>query len=131
MTAHIRPDLATIPANLAGVPGISVPNGLADEDDLPSGFQVLAPALADEIRLLHQEAQVSALGGDGRSEGAGAGLGLAIVREFVRGGYAGFFSSEWEGHAFADLGEADPIDLVKKQHALMRRAIEQAVTARV
>ncbi len=41
-------DLATIPANLAGVPGISVPNGLADEDELPSGFQVLAPALADD-----------------------------------------------------------------------------------
>jgi aspartyl-tRNA(Asn)/glutamyl-tRNA(Gln) amidotransferase subunit A len=41
-------DLATIPANLAGVPGISVPNGLADEDGLPSGFQVLAPALADD-----------------------------------------------------------------------------------
>ncbi len=41
-------DLATIPANLAGVPGISVPNGLAEEDGLPSGFQVLAPALADD-----------------------------------------------------------------------------------
>ena len=41
-------DLATIPANLSGVPGISVPNGLADEDGLPSGFQVLAPALADD-----------------------------------------------------------------------------------
>ncbi|MGZ4465742.1 MAG: amidase family protein, partial [Nocardioides sp.] len=41
-------DLATIPANLAGVPGISVPSGLADEDGLPAGFQVLAPILADE-----------------------------------------------------------------------------------
>jgi aspartyl-tRNA(Asn)/glutamyl-tRNA(Gln) amidotransferase subunit A len=41
-------DLATIPANLAGVPGISVPSGLADEDGLPAGFQVLAPALADD-----------------------------------------------------------------------------------
>ncbi|UAL28932.1 Asp-tRNA(Asn)/Glu-tRNA(Gln) amidotransferase subunit GatA [Nocardioides rotundus] len=41
-------DLATIPANLAGVPGISVPNGLAEEDGLPSGFQILAPALADD-----------------------------------------------------------------------------------
>jgi len=41
-------DLATIPANLAGVPGISVPSGLADEDGLPSGFQVLAPAMADD-----------------------------------------------------------------------------------
>jgi aspartyl-tRNA(Asn)/glutamyl-tRNA(Gln) amidotransferase subunit A len=41
-------DLATIPANLSGVPGISVPNGLADEDGLPSGVQVLAPAMADD-----------------------------------------------------------------------------------
>ncbi|MFJ2620485.1 sugar phosphate isomerase/epimerase family protein [Glutamicibacter sp. NPDC087344] len=50
-----------------------------------------------------------------------------IVRQFVRGGYQGFLSSEWEGHAFADLGESDPIDLVKKQHTLMRQAIEDAV----
>jgi aspartyl-tRNA(Asn)/glutamyl-tRNA(Gln) amidotransferase subunit A len=41
-------DLATIPANLAGVPGISVPSGLADEDGLPTGVQVLAPATADD-----------------------------------------------------------------------------------
>ncbi|HET9500523.1 MAG TPA: Asp-tRNA(Asn)/Glu-tRNA(Gln) amidotransferase subunit GatA [Marmoricola sp.] len=41
-------DIATIPANLAGVPGISVPAGLAPEDDLPVGFQVLAPATADD-----------------------------------------------------------------------------------
>jgi aspartyl-tRNA(Asn)/glutamyl-tRNA(Gln) amidotransferase subunit A len=41
-------DLATIPANLAGVPGISVPSGLADEDGLPAGVQVLAPAMADD-----------------------------------------------------------------------------------
>ena len=40
-------DLATIPANLSGVPGISVPSGLAD-DGLPAGFQVLAPAMADD-----------------------------------------------------------------------------------
>src|SRR6187200_3513474 len=31
-------DLATIPANLSGVPGISVPAGLAEEDGLPVGF---------------------------------------------------------------------------------------------
>ncbi|CAB4717766.1 MAG: Asp-tRNA(Asn)/Glu-tRNA(Gln) amidotransferase subunit GatA [Actinobacteria bacterium] len=41
-------DLATIPANLAGVPGISLPAGLAEEDGLPVGFQILAPALADD-----------------------------------------------------------------------------------
>jgi aspartyl-tRNA(Asn)/glutamyl-tRNA(Gln) amidotransferase subunit A len=41
-------DIATIPANLAGVPGLSLPAGLAPEDGLPVGFQVLAPALADD-----------------------------------------------------------------------------------
>jgi len=41
-------DIATIPANLAGVPGISVPAGLAPEDGLPVGLQLLAPALADD-----------------------------------------------------------------------------------
>jgi aspartyl-tRNA(Asn)/glutamyl-tRNA(Gln) amidotransferase subunit A len=41
-------DLATIPANLSGVPGISVPSGLADEDGLPAGVQILAPALQDD-----------------------------------------------------------------------------------
>jgi aspartyl-tRNA(Asn)/glutamyl-tRNA(Gln) amidotransferase subunit A len=40
-------DVATIPANLAGVPGLSLPSGLSD-DGLPVGFQVLAPARADE-----------------------------------------------------------------------------------
>ena len=39
-------DVATIPANLAGVPGISVPSGLSD-DGLPVGFQALAPVRED------------------------------------------------------------------------------------
>lgn len=41
-------DIATIPANLAGVPGMSLPAGLADEDGLPVGFQILAPAHGDD-----------------------------------------------------------------------------------
>ena len=40
-------DVATIPANLAGVPGLSLPSGLAS-DGLPTGIQFLAPATADE-----------------------------------------------------------------------------------
>ena len=39
-------DVATIPANLAGIPGMSLPSGLSD-DGLPVGFQVLAPARED------------------------------------------------------------------------------------
>ena len=41
-------DIATIPVNLAGIGGISVPSGLADEDSLPTGFQIMAPAMKDE-----------------------------------------------------------------------------------
>jgi aspartyl-tRNA(Asn)/glutamyl-tRNA(Gln) amidotransferase subunit A len=41
-------DLCTIPSNLAGNAAISVPCGLADEDRLPVGLQVMAPVLADD-----------------------------------------------------------------------------------
>jgi aspartyl-tRNA(Asn)/glutamyl-tRNA(Gln) amidotransferase subunit A len=41
-------DLCTIPCNLAGNAAISVPCGLAPEDGLPVGLQVMAPVLADD-----------------------------------------------------------------------------------
>ena len=41
-------DVCTIPSNLAGAPGISVPVGL-DGSGLPIGFQVMAPALGEEV----------------------------------------------------------------------------------
>jgi hypothetical protein len=53
----------------------------------------------------------------------------AIVREFVRGGYSGFLSSEWEGHAFAELGEVDPLLLVRKQHDLIRQSMRSALAS--
>ena len=40
-------DVTTIPANLAGIPGMSLPAGLAPEDGLPVGFQLMAPAHED------------------------------------------------------------------------------------
>jgi aspartyl-tRNA(Asn)/glutamyl-tRNA(Gln) amidotransferase subunit A len=39
-------DLCTLPASLAGTPAISVPSGLSE--GLPTGLQIMAPALADE-----------------------------------------------------------------------------------
>ena len=41
-------DVATIPVNLAGICGMSLPAGLADEDSLPVGFQIMAPAMQDQ-----------------------------------------------------------------------------------
>ncbi|MCH8119160.1 MAG: Asp-tRNA(Asn)/Glu-tRNA(Gln) amidotransferase subunit GatA [Planctomycetes bacterium] len=43
-------DIYTIAVNLAGIPGISVPCGF-DENNLPIGLQILAPAFAED-RLL-------------------------------------------------------------------------------
>jgi len=43
-------DLYTVPASLAGVPAISIPNG-TDKDGLPIGLQVIAPAF-EEAKLL-------------------------------------------------------------------------------
>jgi aspartyl-tRNA(Asn)/glutamyl-tRNA(Gln) amidotransferase subunit A len=41
-------DIATIPVNLAGNCAMSIPIGLAPEDGLPVGLQIMAPALADD-----------------------------------------------------------------------------------
>jgi sugar phosphate isomerase/epimerase len=51
-----------------------------------------------------------------------------LVRVFVDGGYRGYWSSEWEGHAFAELGEVDPLLLVRKQHDLIRKSMRAALT---
>ncbi|MBQ6516099.1 Asp-tRNA(Asn)/Glu-tRNA(Gln) amidotransferase subunit GatA [bacterium] len=44
-------DIGTITANLAGIPGISIPAGY-DSDNMPVGLQILAPQL-QEARLLN------------------------------------------------------------------------------
>jgi len=41
-------DVATVPASLAGVPAISVPNG-RDDAGLPVGLQIMAPLLRDDL----------------------------------------------------------------------------------
>lgn len=54
-------DICTIPSNLSGHPAISVPIGL-DSDGLPIGFQVMAPALGEEV-LFTVAAEVERLAG--------------------------------------------------------------------
>jgi len=41
-------DLCTIPASLAGTPAMSVPSGLSENEGLPVGLQIMAPALAED-----------------------------------------------------------------------------------
>ena len=41
-------DLCTLPLNLAGLCGMSIPVGLANDTNLPVGLQIMAPAHADD-----------------------------------------------------------------------------------
>lgn len=41
-------DLCTLPLNLAGLCGMSVPSGMATDSGLPTGLQIMAPAFADD-----------------------------------------------------------------------------------
>ncbi|MFW0110921.1 Asp-tRNA(Asn)/Glu-tRNA(Gln) amidotransferase subunit GatA [Rothia sp. CCM 9416] len=66
--AMYKGDIATVPTNLAGVPSLSLPAGLADEDGLPVGIQFTAPA--------HEDARLYR---------AGAGLEALLVAQW--GGY--------------------------------------------
>ena len=52
-------DLCTIPSDLAGNAALSVPCGLAPEDGLPVGLQIMAPVLGDD-RLYRVGAAVEA-----------------------------------------------------------------------
>ena len=54
-------DIATIPVNLAGNAAMSLPVGLAPEDGLPVGLQVMAPPMADERLYLVGAALEAAL----------------------------------------------------------------------
>jgi len=60
-------DLCTIPSNLAGNAAMSVPSGLSDEDGLPVGLQIMAPALADDrlyrVGAAYEVARNDAAGG--------------------------------------------------------------------
>ena len=54
-------DIATIPVNLAGNTAMSLPVGLAPEDGLPVGLQIMAPPMADDRLYLVGSALEEAL----------------------------------------------------------------------
>ncbi|RJQ42230.1 MAG: Asp-tRNA(Asn)/Glu-tRNA(Gln) amidotransferase subunit GatA [Gaiellales bacterium] len=55
-------DICTIPVNLAGLPAISIPSGLAD--GLPAGFQMIAPAFRENLLLRAARAAEELIGFD-------------------------------------------------------------------
>jgi Asp-tRNA(Asn)/Glu-tRNA(Gln) amidotransferase A subunit family amidase len=61
-------DVATIPANLAGFPGMSLPSGLADEDAYPPGVQDPRAGGADDrlYRVGGASSPCSSIAGAGR-----------------------------------------------------------------
>ncbi|MEM9838682.1 MAG: Asp-tRNA(Asn)/Glu-tRNA(Gln) amidotransferase subunit GatA [Pseudomonadota bacterium] len=56
-------DVFTVTANLAGIPGISVPGGL-DSQGLPLGLQLVAPAFGEETMIRGAAALEEAIGFD-------------------------------------------------------------------
>ncbi|MEO1658301.1 MAG: Asp-tRNA(Asn)/Glu-tRNA(Gln) amidotransferase subunit GatA [Pseudomonadota bacterium] len=56
-------DVFTVTANLAGVPGVSVPAGV-DSQGLPLGLQLVAPAFGEEVMLRGAAALEEAIGFD-------------------------------------------------------------------
>jgi aspartyl-tRNA(Asn)/glutamyl-tRNA(Gln) amidotransferase subunit A len=65
-------DLCTLPASLAGLPATSVPCGLSE--GLPVGFQIMAPALADD-RCYRVAAALEAAQDAARGHALLAGIG--------------------------------------------------------
>ena len=57
-------DFCTVPMSLAGIPAISIPNGLSD--GLPVGFQIAGPAFSENRILDAAFALERAIGFDGR-----------------------------------------------------------------
>ncbi len=82
-------DVATIPVNLAGNAAMSLPIGLAPEDGLPVGLQVIAPAMADD-RLYR----------------VGGALEAALLNRW--GGLLVQSSPYWTGHPLDADDDGDP-----------------------
>ncbi|WP_445150911.1 Asp-tRNA(Asn)/Glu-tRNA(Gln) amidotransferase subunit GatA [Baekduia sp. Peel2402] len=61
-------DLFTVPISLAGLPAISIPNGLSD--NLPVGFQIAGPAFSENRVLSAAYALEQAIGFDGAAAAA-------------------------------------------------------------
>jgi aspartyl-tRNA(Asn)/glutamyl-tRNA(Gln) amidotransferase subunit A len=55
-------DVFTLPVNLAGLPGLSIPCGL--DDGLPVGFQLIGPAFSENLLLAAGHALEQAIGFD-------------------------------------------------------------------
>jgi aspartyl-tRNA(Asn)/glutamyl-tRNA(Gln) amidotransferase subunit A len=66
-------DFFTVPMSLAGIPAISIPAGLAEPEgggpQLPVGFQIAAPAFAEQKLLDAAYALEQAIGFEARPEG--------------------------------------------------------------
>jgi len=70
-------DFFTVPMSLAGIPAISIPAGLAEPagggPQLPVGFQIAAPAFAEQKLLDAAHALEQAIGFEARPQGAPGG----------------------------------------------------------
>jgi len=86
-------DFFTVPMSLAGIPAISIPAGLAEPAGggprLPVGFQIAAPAFAEQKLLNAAFALEQGIGFDARPSGAPCVAGGHIKRTGSGGGDGG------------------------------------------
>ena len=74
-------DACTLPVNMAGLPGISIPCGLSD--GLPVGLQLIGPAWS-EVRLLALARAYEGITAGAAWRGASSRAGLAATQEVAR-----------------------------------------------
>src|SRR5690606_41798410 len=72
-------DYFTIPVNLAGLPGLSLPCGV-DKDGMPIGLQIIGPPFGEEqvLKAAYTYEQLAWPNGAGRQWRAGRGVAVAV-----------------------------------------------------
>lgn len=85
----------------------------------PAGWAELMP------RVRHIHAKFYDIGDDGEEPSIDY---AANLRPLVEAGFSGSISSEWEAHSWTPNAELDTAGLVRRQHDLMRRALEAPET---
>jgi sugar phosphate isomerase/epimerase len=80
----------------------------------PRGWLELIPA------VVHIHGKFFGFDSDGNEEGIDYAALLPLFRD---NGYAGYMSSEWEGHMYSD---ADAFDMIERHQAMCRRMLAAA-----
>ncbi len=108
-------DVTTIPANLAGIPGMGLPAGLA-EDGLPVGIQLMAPARADAAAALDR---CCARGAAAQAAGARGADSLVVGEDLLDRLAEQPRDAERDRQAGIELAVLDRVDRLAREAQLL------------